>query len=99
MTMQDAHNDTEASAVQENGATRARRNDNTAAARGREYRRRLKEGLKPILIEVREQEVDILVERQILAARERSDKMAIAAAIYVVLDRAFAALDAGSLPQ
>jgi hypothetical protein len=94
------HETATTSAEQTNGVapTIQRRCDRTVTQRGREFRRRQKEGLKPILIEVREEEVDILVERQILAARERSDKMAIAAAIYVVLDRAFAALDAGSLP-
>ena len=74
-----------------------RRHDRTGSQRSREYRRRKREGLRPIMLEIRDEEIAAMVQRRILRAEDREDKLAVSAALYAVLDAAFGALEEGSL--
>jgi hypothetical protein len=59
------------------------------ALRMRATRRRRKEGLRCITIELRETEVDQLVANGLLNAAEREKENAVLLALYTVLDGAF----------
>ena len=74
-----------------------RRHDRTGTQRSREYRRRKKEGLRPIALEIRETEIDLMIEKRLLKHEERSDGFAIQAALYRFFDMAFSALQRGDL--
>ena len=65
--------------------------------RNREYRRRRQEGLTIIPVEVRAEEIAIMVEKRLIPERERRDKLAVAAGLYRILDAAFIAIEGGSL--
>ena len=71
----------------------------TSAERAREFRRRRREKLRILTIELREAEVEAMVAASVLCAEQRHDTGAVIAALYRVLDRAFAALEAGALPE
>ena len=73
------------------------RRDTGSTARNREYRRRRREGLVIVPIEVKNEEIDTLVARGLVRQGEREDKHAVEAGIYSVLDSAFAAILSGSL--
>jgi hypothetical protein len=68
------------------------------AERGRAFRRRRKDGLRQITVEIFEQELDALEREGLLDRRDRSDRIAVGNAVTTVLERAFAALAEGRLP-
>jgi hypothetical protein len=66
--------------------------------RNRERRRRLAEGLTlSAPLEIREDELDLLVAHEMLKVDERRDRQAIAAALYALMESAFPALERGDL--
>ena len=75
----------------------SRRHDRTGTARSREYRRRKREGLVPIMLEIRGEEIAAMAQQRVLRAEDREDKLAVSAALYAILDAAFRALEEGSL--
>ena len=78
-------------------ASPAPRRPTGSTLRNREFRRRRKEGLTIIPVEVRQEEIAIMVERKLIHERERGDKLAVVAGLYRILDAAFAAIEDGSL--
>lgn len=70
----------------------------SSTERVRETRRRRKQRMQLIKLEIREHEVSALIEHGLLDAGERDDPMAITSAIGVLLDAAFPALHDGVLP-
>ena len=69
----------------------------TSAERARAFRRRRRDRMRLLSIEVREEEIDAMVSAGLLRAEQSKDRFAVIAALYVTLDRAFAALEAGAL--
>jgi hypothetical protein len=59
-----------------------------AAERMRLTRQRRAHGLRCITLEIRNTEIDALIARRLLACDQRNDPVAIAKALYVVLERA-----------
>ena len=58
-----------------------------AAERMRRHRERRREGMRCLLIELHETEIDALVQRGLLSAETRNDQNAIADALYDHLER------------
>ena len=58
-----------------------------AAERMRVHRKRRRQGLQCIIVELRETEIDALVRRGLLEAETRNDKYAVRMALYEYLDR------------
>jgi hypothetical protein len=71
----------------------------TSAARAAAFRRRKRDKLRVLRIELRQEEIDVMVAQGLLKMDERDIQFAIMAALYAVLDRAFPALAAGRLPK
>jgi len=71
----------------------------TGAERARALRRRRREKLRVLTIELHEEEIGMMVKNGLLQAEDRDHQFAITAALYVVLDRSFSALRAGRLPK
>ena len=67
--------------------------------RARERRRRRKEALRLVQVEVFEAEVKLLTLYGTLDYRRTDDKIAVANAVTTVLERAFAALKGNTLPE
>ena len=61
-----------------------------AAARMRRHRQRRRKGLRTILVDVRESEIDELIRRGHLAEAERNDRIAVRRAIHRFLDLSLA---------
>jgi hypothetical protein len=59
----------------------------SAAERMRAYRQRRRDGLRCPIIEIRDNEIDALVRKQLLKPETRNDTSAIIDALYVFLDR------------
>lgn len=59
-----------------------------AAERMRRHRQRRRDGLRCLLIELRETEIDALVSKRLLKQETRKDRNAIIQALYAFLDRA-----------
>jgi hypothetical protein len=59
----------------------------SAAERMRRHRERRREGLRCLVIELRETEIDVLVQRGLLLADARNDKRAVREALYRYFDR------------
>jgi hypothetical protein len=57
-------------------------NPNTAAARMRRHRKRRRDGLRCLTVELRESEIDVLVFRALLNPEMRNNKNAILRALY-----------------
>jgi hypothetical protein len=62
-----------------------------AAQRMRRHRQRVHKGLRCLVIELRETEVDTLVRQGLLQAEMRNDKRAVRKGLYAFLDRALGA--------
>jgi hypothetical protein len=62
-----------------------------AAERMRAHRRRRKLGLRCIMIQLRNSEIDVLVRRGWLSANLRNDRTAISRALHAFFDRSFGA--------
>ena len=62
-------------------------NRSMAAERMRRHRRRQREGLRHVGIELRETEIDALIRSRLLAPELRGDRKAILKALYAFLDR------------
>jgi hypothetical protein len=81
----------------------APRNDAPAALTSGEraalFRRRRRAGLRVLSIEVRADEIDVMVAQGLLRAEDRDHPFRIMEALYGVLDRSFSALAAGRLPK
>jgi predicted aminopeptidase len=60
-----------------------------AAKRMRETRRRRANGLRCVILEIRNTEIDALIARGLLPSEKRNSKMAISSALYEILDQAF----------
>jgi hypothetical protein len=58
-----------------------------AAARMRLHRERRRQGLRCLMIELRETEIDVLVGRGLLNSETRHDPRAVTAALYAHLDQ------------
>ena len=58
-----------------------------AAERMRRHRERRREGMRCLWIELRDTEIDVLVQRGLLSADTRNDQNAIADALYDHLER------------
>ena len=56
------------------------------AERTARYRRRRQKGMRCLMIELRETEVDVPIRRRLLAADSRHDKAAVRQALYQFLD-------------
>jgi hypothetical protein len=63
----------------------------SAAERMRAHRERKKNGLRCLIIELRETEIDALIELKLLKAEMRDDREAIVDALYGWFDRELAA--------
>jgi hypothetical protein len=63
-----------------------------AAERMRLYRERRRQGLRCLMVELRETEIDALVNKGLLEGETRNDPLAVRQALYAYLDRT---LDAG----
>jgi hypothetical protein len=59
-----------------------------AAERMRRHRQRRRDGLRCLVIELRETEIDALISKGLLKAETRNDTNAIIEALYAFLDRA-----------
>jgi hypothetical protein len=59
----------------------------TAAERMRAHRQRRRDGLRCLTIEIRDNEVDALIRKQLLKPETRNDLSAIIDALYAFLDR------------
>ncbi len=59
----------------------------SVAERARAYRRRRREGLHWLPIELRNSEIDALIRKQLLKPETRKDPNAVIDALYVFLDR------------
>jgi hypothetical protein len=60
-----------------------------AAERMRRYRQRRRDGLRCLMIELRETEIDALISNGLLAAEDRQDYDSLQSAFYSFLDDAF----------
>jgi hypothetical protein len=60
-----------------------------AAKRMRETRRRRANGLRCVIVEIRDTEIDALIGRGLLPSERRNSKMAISSALHEILDQAF----------
>ena len=58
-----------------------------AAERMRRHRERRRDGLRCVLIELRETEIDVLVHKGLLKSETRNDPSAVIEALYAFLDR------------
>ncbi len=58
-----------------------------AAERMRLHRERRREGLRCLMIELRETEIDALIRKGLLRAEMRNDQNAVSEALYAYLDR------------
>jgi hypothetical protein len=63
-----------------------------AAERMRRHRQRRRDGLRCLIIELRETEVDVLIRKGLLAAEHRHDYEAVQSAFYAFLDHALGEL-------
>jgi hypothetical protein len=63
-----------------------------AAKRMRRYRQRRRDGLRCLMIELRETEIDTLIRNGLLAAESRHDYESVQSALYAFLDRALGKL-------
>jgi hypothetical protein len=63
------------------------RDPSAAAERMRLHRERRRQGLRCLMIEIRESEVDILIEKGLLDREMRSDPSAVCDALYAHLDQ------------
>ena len=63
-----------------------------AAERMRRHRRRRRDGLRCLVIELRETEIDALIRNGLLAAENRQDYDSVQSALYAFLDRALGEL-------
>jgi hypothetical protein len=61
-------------------------NPNTAAARMRRHRKRRREGLRCLTVELRDSEIDVLVGKALLMPGIRNDKNAIIRALHDFFD-------------
>jgi hypothetical protein len=59
-----------------------------AAERMRRHRQRRRDGLRCLIIELRETEVDLLIRKGLLPAENRQDYASVQSALYTFLDRA-----------
>jgi hypothetical protein len=62
-----------------------------AAERMRLHRERRRQGLRCLMIELRETEIDALIRKELLKSETRNDTSAIIDALYVFLDRTLGA--------
>ena len=62
-------------------------NPTPAAERMRRHRERRREGMRCLLVELHETEIDVLVKRRLLKQETRHDQNAIADALYDHLER------------
>jgi hypothetical protein len=60
-----------------------------AAKRMRRHRQRRRDGLRCVMIELRETEIDALISKGLLAAENREDYDSLQSAFYAFLDDAF----------
>ena len=60
-----------------------------AAERMRRHRQRRRDGLRCLMIELRETEIDALISNGLLAAEDRQDYNSVQSAFYAFLDDAF----------
>ena len=67
-------------------------NRSPAAARMRLYRERRQHGLRCLMIELRETEVDVLIRKGLLSAESRQDYVSVQSALYAFLDDALGEL-------
>jgi len=58
-----------------------------AAERMRRHRRRRREGMRCLMVQLRETEIDALVSRELLKSETRNDRIAVRDAFYAFLDR------------
>jgi hypothetical protein len=63
-----------------------------AAERMRRHRQRRRDGLRCLMIELRETEIDALIRNGLLAAENRHDYDSVQSALYAFLDRALGEL-------
>jgi len=63
-----------------------------AAERMRRHRQRRRDGLRCFMIELRETEIDALIGKGLLAAKNRDDYDSVQSALYAFLDRALGEL-------
>ena len=63
-----------------------------AAERMRRYRQRQRDGLRCLMIELRETEIDALIRNGLLAAENRHDYDSVQSALYAFLDHALGEL-------
>jgi hypothetical protein len=63
-----------------------------AAERMRRHRQRRRDGLRCLIIELRETEVDVLIRKGLLPAENRQDYASVQSALYTFLDRALGEL-------
>jgi len=59
-----------------------------AAERMRRHRQRRRDGLRCLIIELREMEVDVLIRKGLLAVENRQDYASVQSALYAFLDNA-----------
>ena len=59
---------------------------NPAAERMRRHRQRRRDGLRSLIVELRETEIDVLIQKGLLKAEMRSDCYAVIEALYDHLD-------------
>jgi hypothetical protein len=71
----------------------------TSAERAATFRRRKRDKLRVLRIELRQEEIDAMVKNGLLKVVDRDHQFAITAALYEVLDRSFSALATGRLPK
>ena len=63
-----------------------------AAERMRRHRQRRRDGLRCLMIELREKEIDALIRQGLLEAENRNDCDSVQSALYAFLDRALGEL-------
>jgi hypothetical protein len=63
-----------------------------AAERMRRHRQRRRDGLRCLMVELRETEIDVLVGLKLLTAEMRNDPEAVSDALYAFLDRTLGAV-------
>ncbi|MGO8915290.1 MAG: hypothetical protein ACLQJR_05230 [Stellaceae bacterium] len=70
----------------------------TGAERARAYRRRRKDGLVPVTVDVFEVEISLLEQLKFIPPGQGSNRISVGNGVTLVLDRAMRALAAGTLP-
>jgi hypothetical protein len=65
---------------------------NPAAERMRRHRQRRRDGLRCLMIELRETEIDVFISLKLLTAETRNDPEAVCDALYAFLDRTLGAV-------